>query len=140
MEPSTRRSPRQNSGRLIGTREPRESEQGSKDRRAQELARRHEVADDSHESIEQPRVGGDRACELEEAPLPVRQARRRLLGEFDERTTAAYASRTWGELRKLTEDLPAQPVLSSDVPGRPLPAPTLPALPPPARTHFRLGT
>jgi hypothetical protein len=27
--------------------------------------------------------------------------------EFDERTTAAFASRTWGELRGLTRDLPA---------------------------------
>jgi len=66
------------------------------------------------------------------------------LEEFDERMTAAYASRTWGELRKLTEDLPAQPVLGSDVPGRPLPAPILPAHPqrasgplPPARHRHR---
>jgi hypothetical protein len=29
------------------------------------------------------------------------------LAEFDERTTAALASRTWGELRGLTGDLPA---------------------------------
>ena len=29
------------------------------------------------------------------------------LAEFDERTTAAFASRTWGELRQLTRDLPA---------------------------------
>jgi DUF1707 SHOCT-like domain len=50
--------------------------------------------------------------------------------EFDERTTAAYESRTWGELRRLTEDLPAQPILGSDVPGRPLPSPTLPQHPP----------
>jgi Domain of unknown function (DUF1707) len=28
------------------------------------------------------------------------------LAEFDERTTAAFASRTWGELRALTNDLP----------------------------------
>jgi uncharacterized protein DUF1707 len=28
------------------------------------------------------------------------------LAEFDERTTAAFASRTWGELRALTGDLP----------------------------------
>ena len=34
-------------------------------------------------------------------------AGRLTLEEFDERMTAAYASRTWGELRKLTEDLPA---------------------------------
>lgn len=43
------------------------------------------------------------------------------LDEFDERMSAAYASRTWGELRKLTIDLPSQPVLGSDVPGRRLP-------------------
>jgi hypothetical protein len=55
-------------------------------------------------------------------------AGRLTLEEFDERTTAAYTSRTWGELRKLTEDLPAQPILGSDVPGRHLPA--LPAHPP----------
>jgi hypothetical protein len=57
-------------------------------------------------------------------------AGRLTLEEFDERMTAAYASRTWGELRKLTEDLPAQPVLGSDIPGRHLPAPVLPAHPP----------
>jgi hypothetical protein len=56
-------------------------------------------------------------------------AGRLTLEEFDERTTAAYASRTWGELRKLTEDLPAQPILGSDVPGRHLPA-ALPTHPP----------
>ena len=52
------------------------------------------------------------------------------LEEFDERMTAAYGSKTWGELRKLTEDLPTQPILGSDVPGRELPAPLLPAHPP----------
>jgi hypothetical protein len=57
-------------------------------------------------------------------------AGRLTLEEFDERTTAAYASRTWGELRKLTEDLPVQPILGSDVPGRHLPASVLPAHPP----------
>jgi Domain of unknown function (DUF1707) len=71
-------------------------------------------------------------------------AGRLTLEEFDERTTAAYASRTWGELRKLTEDLPVQPILGSDVPGRHLPAPALPAHPPrangtvpPARRRHR---
>ena len=29
------------------------------------------------------------------------------LAEFDDRTTAALTSRTWGELRGLTRDLPA---------------------------------
>jgi hypothetical protein len=71
-------------------------------------------------------------------------AGRLTLEEFDERMTAAYTPRTWGELRKLTEDLPAQPVLGSDVPGRPLPVPTLQAHPqrpsgplPPARHRHR---
>jgi uncharacterized protein DUF1707 len=48
------------------------------------------------------------------------------LDEFDERTTAAFASRTWGELRKLTQDLPA--------PGQRAPLPAAPpAAPQPAR-------
>ena len=47
--------------------------------------------------------------------------------EFDERMSAAYASRTWGQLRELTADLPVQPVLGADVPGRQLPAPSGPA-------------
>jgi Domain of unknown function (DUF1707) len=42
--------------------------------------------------------------------------------EFDERTTAAYAGRTWGELRKLTEDLPEQPALGADLPAQRPPA------------------
>jgi Domain of unknown function (DUF1707) len=33
-------------------------------------------------------------------------AGRLTLAEFDERTTAAFTSRTWGELRELTKDLP----------------------------------
>lgn len=33
-------------------------------------------------------------------------AGRLTLAEFDERTTAAFTSRTWGELRDLTKDLP----------------------------------
>ncbi|HWG00328.1 MAG TPA: DUF1707 domain-containing protein [Trebonia sp.] len=44
-------------------------------------------------------------------------AGRLTLQEFNERTAAAYAGRTWGELRKLTEDLPSQPVLGTDVPA-----------------------
>jgi len=45
--------------------------------------------------------------------------------EFDERMSAAYASKTWGDLRRLTTDLPTQPLLGTDVPGRhqALPAP-----------------
>jgi hypothetical protein len=33
------------------------------------------------------------------------------LDEFEERTTAAYAAKTWPQLRELTSDLPAQPML-----------------------------
>jgi hypothetical protein len=38
------------------------------------------------------------------------------LDEFQERTTAAYAGRTWGDLRQLTTDLPVQPPLGADIP------------------------
>lgn len=58
-------------------------------------------------------------------------AGRLTLDEFDERMAAAYASKTWGDLRQLTIDLPVQPVLGSDLPGRQLPAEgTLPTHPP----------
>ncbi len=36
-------------------------------------------------------------------------AGRLTLAEFDERSSAAFAARTWGELRELTTDLPDQP-------------------------------
>jgi len=62
-------------------------------------------------------------------------AGRLTLDEFDERMAATYTSKTWGDLRKLTIDLPTQPILGSDVPGRRLPAegtlPTHPARPAP---------
>ena len=45
-------------------------------------------------------------------------AGRLTLDEFDERMTAAYASKTWGDLRTLTADLPIQPVLGADLPDR----------------------
>lgn len=45
-------------------------------------------------------------------------AGRLTMEEFDERTSAAYEAKTWGELRRLTADLPAQPILGADVPGR----------------------
>jgi hypothetical protein len=52
--------------------------------------------------------------------------------EFDERMSAAYTSRTWGDLRQLTTDLPSQPLLGTDVPVRDLaPSGALPALPRP---------
>lgn len=38
------------------------------------------------------------------------------LDEFQERTSAAYAARTWGALRELTTDLPVQPPLGADLP------------------------
>ena len=58
-------------------------------------------------------------------------AGRLTLDEFDERMADAYASKTWGDLRQLTIDLPSQPILGTDVPGRRLPAATgLPSFPP----------
>jgi len=46
------------------------------------------------------------------------------LDEFDERTTAAYAAKTWGDLRELTYDLPAEPVLGADL-RMPVPKPEM---------------
>lgn len=37
------------------------------------------------------------------------------LEEFEERTSTAYASKTWTDLRELTVDLPVQPVLGADL-------------------------
>src|ERR1700760_4045133 len=54
-------------------------------------------------------------------------AGRLTLDEFDERMAAAYASKTWGDLRELTVDLPVQPVLGTDVPDRQPPVSTSPA-------------
>ena len=39
--------------------------------------------------------------------------------EFEERTASAYAATTWTQLRELTSDLPAQPVLGADLSQRP---------------------
>jgi hypothetical protein len=54
------------------------------------------------------------------------------MAEFDERTTAAFAAKTWGDLRELTTDLPQQAKLelshpepdrsAAASPPRPLPA------------------
>lgn len=41
------------------------------------------------------------------------------LDEFEERTSAAYAAKTWTELRELTGDLPAGPLFGADVNYRP---------------------
>lgn len=38
------------------------------------------------------------------------------LEEFDERMTAAYAAKTWGDLRRLTADLPTATHLGADLP------------------------
>lgn len=65
-------------------------------------------------------------------------AGRLTLAEFDQRTSAAFASRTWGELRKLTSDLPAKPALGVVVPApaspprEPAPAQASAPGPPPA--------
>jgi len=40
------------------------------------------------------------------------------LGEFDERTTAAYTARTWAQLRELTRDLPAGAKLGAGAQAR----------------------
>ena len=57
------------------------------------------------------------------------------LEEFEERTSDAYASKTWTDLRVLTSDLPVEPVLGADLPQRPPPpqpvTPVVPALPRP---------
>ena len=68
------------------------------------------------------------------------------LNEFDERTTAAYAAKTWADLRQLTSDLPVDAVLGADIekprvaagtPGRPgMQEPSDPAAGPP-RAGFR---
>jgi Domain of unknown function (DUF1707) len=37
------------------------------------------------------------------------------LDEFEERTSAAYAAKTWADLGQLTADLPAEPVFGADL-------------------------
>ncbi len=67
-------------------------------------------------------------------------AGRLTLDEFDERMAAAYAGRTWGDLRALTADLPIQPVLGTDLPGRlPSPSAALPSHPPRPETEPNQG-
>jgi len=53
------------------------------------------------------------------------------LGEFDERTTAAYAAKTWADLRELTSDLPVDAVLGADIGKPPVTAAGRPLLMPP---------
>ena len=56
------------------------------------------------------------------------------LDEFDERTTTAYAAKTWGDLRELTSDLPAEPKLGADL-QVPAPKPQLVDAPVQERTR-----
>jgi len=60
--------------------------------------------------------------------------------EFDERTAAAYAAKTWTDLRELTSDLPAQPLLGAGLDRRPpehgpVPAQAVPPAVRPRRTR-----
>ena len=60
------------------------------------------------------------------------------LEEFEERMSAAYAAKTWTDLRELTGDLPVEPLLGADLDHRPQSArPMTPAALPPARRHDR---
>lgn len=58
-------------------------------------------------------------------------AGRLTLEEFDERTSSAYAGKTWGELRELTRDLPEEPELGTDIPQSPFSGDPLPPVPRP---------
>jgi hypothetical protein len=49
-------------------------------------------------------------------------AGRLTLAEFDERTSAAFAGRTWGDLRKLASDLPGDLRFGPELPAAPAPA------------------
>jgi hypothetical protein len=51
------------------------------------------------------------------------------LEEFEQRTEAAYAARTWADLRELTEDLPHEPILSDGLP-QPKPGHAVPGVVP----------
>jgi hypothetical protein len=52
--------------------------------------------------------------------------------EFEERTASAYAAKTWAQLRELTSDLPAQPLLGAGLSHQP-PTGLPPAVPPAVR-------
>jgi hypothetical protein len=49
------------------------------------------------------------------------------LDEFEERMSAAYAARTWTDLRGLTSDLPVEPLLGADLNHRAQPVQPQPA-------------
>jgi len=58
--------------------------------------------------------------------------------EFEERTAAAYAAKTWGQLWELTADLPAQPRLGADLNHRSQAGPPVPpAIRPPRARRSR---
>jgi hypothetical protein len=62
------------------------------------------------------------------------------LDEFEDRTSAAYAARTWADLRELTADLPAEPVFGTDLSHEsadPLPEAMPPATQPVSPRHNR---
>lgn len=62
------------------------------------------------------------------------------MAEFDERTTAAFTAKTWGELRQLTADLPQQARLELRQPEPDRSAATSPPRPLPAgRSRRRLS-
>jgi Domain of unknown function (DUF1707) len=54
--------------------------------------------------------------------------------EFEERMAAAYAAKTWTDLRELTSDLPAQPLLGAGLDHRPQ-FPPAQAIPPGVRSR-----
>jgi Domain of unknown function (DUF1707) len=56
------------------------------------------------------------------------------LEEFEERSSAGYAAKTWTELRELTADLPVEPLFGADLSHRPQAIPP-PAVPPARRPH-----
>jgi hypothetical protein len=56
-------------------------------------------------------------------------AGRLTLAEFDERTSAAFAGRTWGDLRKLASDLPGDLRFGPELPAAQAPAPGTRAAP-----------
>lgn len=57
------------------------------------------------------------------------------LDEFEDRTSAAYAAKTWADLRELTADLPAEPLFGTDL--RHQSGDTLPEARPPATLPAR---
>lgn len=62
------------------------------------------------------------------------------LDEFEERMAAAYAAKTWTDLRQLTGDLPVEPLLGADLGLRPqggLPQAVAPAALPSQRRPSR---